>query len=246
VGQTKKFEYTPKVKSKIEITNLLGGISIQNTTGNSIVIESNFNMNRPERADGLKLLGSADDNTDLGVNVSEENGVVRIQGVVNQVRDYQYKILVPSGMDVNLNYSSPFCNGDIAIDGYVGSLEIKTLSAGVKITNSSGPFTVNSISGNVDVVFNKINQDEPTSLASVSGLIDVTVPTTEKATFQISTITGNVYNNLDLKGLSSIGKDDRASGLEPVKHKGGNTYTLNGGGQKVLLKSISGNIYLRK
>ncbi len=247
MGQVKKFEYTPKVKNKIEITNLLGQISLQNSTGNSIVIESDFKVDRPSRADGLKLLGAMEDNTELGVNVSEENGIVSIQGATKQVREFKYKILIPAGMEVSLDYGSPFANGDIIIDSFNGSMEIKTLSSNVKITNSSGPFTVNSISGNVEVVFDKINQSEPTSLASVSGFIDVTVPASEKANFEISNITGNVYNNLDLKGNSPAkGKDDRAYGMDAIKQHGGNSFTMNGGGQKVYLKGISGNIYLRK
>lgn len=247
MGQTKKFEYTPKVKGKIEITNLLGEVSLQNSSGNAIVIESDFNMEKPDRAEGLKLLGSAEDNTDLGINVSEENGVVSIQGATRQVRDYKYKVLIPTGMAVNLDYGSPFAKDDVIVDSFTGSLEIKTLNANVKITKSSGPFTINTISGDLEVSFDKINQSEPTSLASVNGIIDVTLPTSDKANIEISTINGNVYNNLDLKAVAKEKKEDRhAYGMEAIRMQGGNSYTLNGGGQKVFLKSISGNIYLRK
>lgn len=247
MGQTKKFEYTPKVKGKIEITNLLGEVSLQNASGNAIVIESDFNMEKPDRAEGLKLLGSAEDNTDLGINVSEENGVVSIQGATRQVRDYKYKVLIPTGMAVNLDYGSPFAKDDVIVDSFTGSLEIKTLNANVKITKSSGPFTINTISGDLEVSFDKINQSEPTSLASVNGIIDVTLPTSDKANIEISTINGNVYNNLDLKAVAKEKKEDRhAYGMDAIRMQGGNSYTLNGGGQKVFLKSISGNIYLRK
>jgi hypothetical protein len=247
MGQVKKFEYTPKVKNKVEITNLLGEISLQNSAGNAIVIESDFNMERPDRAAGLKLLGAMEDNTELGVNVSEENGVVSIQGISKQEQDFKYKILIPAGMAVSLNYGSPFAKGDIIVDSFSGSLEIKTLNGNVKITNSSGPFTVNTISGNVEVVFDKISQSEPTSLASVSGFIDVTVPGSDKATIEISNMMGNVYNNLDLKSASTDKEQDkRASGMNVINKHGGNSFTLNGGGQKIYLKGISGNIYLRK
>ena len=247
MGQVKKFEYTPKVKNKVEITNLMGEISLQNSPGNTLVIESDFDTERPDRADGLKLLGSMEDNTDIGLNVSEENGVVSIEGATKKVRDYTYKILVPAGMAVSLDYASPFANGDIIVDSFNGSLEIKTLNASVKITKSSGPFTVSSISGNVEVVFDKINQSEPTSLASLSGYIDVTLPASEKANLEISTMNGNVYNNLDLKNTSAAkDKGDRASGLHPVRQQGENNFTLNGGGQKMYIKGISGDIYLRK
>jgi len=245
-GQMKKFEYTPKVKSRIEIRNLLGEISLQNTGGNALVIESDFNMERPERAEGLKLLGAPEDNTGIGINVNEENGIVSIQGATSHVKEYKYKILVPAGIAVSLDYSSPFAKGDLIVDSYRGSLEVKTLSANVKLTNCSGPLAISSISGDVEVSFSKIDQNEPTSLASVSGLIDLSVPTAEKVTFEISNITGNVYNNLELKSLSGEDKDQRASGLHAVKQNGGKIYTMNGGGQKIYLRAVSGNIYLRK
>lgn len=246
MGQMKKFEYTPKVKNKIEINNLLGEISVKNGPGNAILIESDFKMEKPDRAEGLKLLGALEDNTDLGVNISEENGIVRVQGATKEVREFKYTISVPSGIALNLEYNSPFATGNLLIDSYNGSLEINTLNASVKITNSSGPLAVNTISGNVEVSFSRINQKEPSSLASVSGLIDVSVPQTDKATFEISSITGNVYNNLDLKSMSGDRKDNRAAGMELMKRNKGNTYTLNEGGQKIYLKAVSGNIYLRK
>jgi len=244
--QGNKFEYTPKVKNRVEIVNLLGEISLKNATGNAIVIESDFDMEKPERADGLKLLGSMEDNTNLGVSVTEENGVVTISGITNKVKEYKYTLSIPQGIEVNLDYNSPFASSDISVDSYKGSLEVKTLNANVKLTNCSGPFTVSSISGNVEAIFSSINQDAPTSLASVSGFVDVSIPTDSKASFEISNITGNVYNNLNLESKSPNKKDERAEGLKSYKHSEGTSYTLNGGGQKIYLKSISGNIYLRK
>jgi predicted membrane protein len=245
LGQMKKYEYTPKNKNKVEIHNLLGDILLQNTTGNAIVIESDFKMDTPDRAKGLRLLGSTEDNTELGVNIGEENGIVMIEGAVNQVRDHKYKISIPAGMAVNLDYNSPFAKDELNIDSFKGSLEVNTLNANVKVTNSSGPFAINTISGNLEVNFSNVSQDAPTSLASVSGVVDVTVPAGEKASLQISTINGNIYNNLDLKSKKEPDADKRAYGMRPMRQEQ-SEFTLNGGGQKVYLKSISGNIYLRK
>lgn len=245
LGQMKKYEYTPKTKNKVEIHNLLGEIILQNTSGNALVIESDFMMDVPERAQGLRLLGSSEDNTSLGINISEENGIVYVEGAVNQTRDFKYKISVPAGMAVNLDYNSPFAQNELIIDSFKGSLEVNTLNASVKVTNSTGPFAINTISGDLEVVFSNVNQDAPTSLASVSGVVDVTVPAGEKASLQISTINGNIYNNLDLKSKKEPEADKRAVGMHPLRHAN-SEFSLNGGGQKVYLKSISGNIYLRK
>lgn len=246
LSQENKFEYTPKVKNRVEIVNLLGEISLKNASGNAIIIESDFNKEKPERAEGLQLLGTLEDNTNLGINLNEENGVVTISGVNKHVQDFKFTISIPQGIAVSIDYHNPFASSDIKIDSYKGSLEIKTLSANVQLTECTGPFTVNSISGDVEVIFNSINQDEPSSFASVSGLVDVTVPASGKASFEINSLTGNVYNNLDLQSEKQENKDERAMGLSAIKHKSRNNYTMNGGGQKILLKSVSGNIYLRK
>ena len=59
-------------------------------------------------------------------------------------------------------------------------------------------------------------------------------------------MTGNVYNNLNLEKAAKEKDDDRASGLTSIKHSSGEKFKLNGGGQKLLLSSVSGNIYLRE
>lgn len=247
-GQENKFEYTPKVKNKIEVANLLGKIALKNTSGNSIVIESDFNMEKPERAEGLTLMGPTqlEDNTELGLNISEENGIVTIAGVTKKVKDFNYTISIPEGIAVNVDYHSPFASGDLEIDSYNGSVEIKTLAADVKLSNCTGPFTVSSVSGDIEAVFSSLNQEQPTSLASVSGLVDVSIPGNTKANIEMSNISGDIYNNLDLKNASKDDEDDRSKGMDEIKHRSHSEYSLNGGGQKLFLKTISGNIYLRK
>lgn len=246
-AQERKYEYTPKVKNRIEIVNLLGEISLRNASGNAIVIESDFNVEVPGRAKGLSILGAVDDNTNMGVNVAEENGVVAISGTCKQVSDYSYTIFVPQGVAVNIDYHSPFANSDISVDSYNGSLEIKALSADVKLTDCTGPLTISTISGNIEAVFSELNQEEPTSLVAVSGFVDVTLPSSSKASFEISNVAGNVYNNLDLVSENKPKKNGRAGDLnffsQGNQH---NKYTLNGGGTNVFLKTVTGNIYLRK
>lgn len=245
-AQPKKFDYTPKVKNKVEIKNVLGKVSLKNTTGAAIVVETNYDREIPDRAKGLKLLGDMEDNTNIGLNISEENGVVSITGVSRQVREYNYTISIPSGLAINLDYNSPFATDDIEVESFKGSLEIKTLASSVKLTNTSGPLTVGSVSGDIEVVLSNISQEGPTSLATVNGLIDLTVPSSEKANFEISCVMGDVYNNLELVNKSKTSEDKRSGGLDAIKYNEGSSFTLNGGGQKVIVSSVSGNIYLRK
>jgi len=94
-------------------------------------------------------------------------------------------------------------------------------------------FNLNTISGQVEMkgILGKMEVN------SISGFIDYTVPQTCKAQIDLSTISGNVYSNL---------KFDDKSGKEISWVGTKRKLTLNGGTQDIALKTISGNIYLRK
>jgi lia operon protein LiaG len=246
LSQTQKFKYTPKVKQRVEITNLLGNITLVNTGGGVISIESDFSADIPDRAKGLQTVGAMEDNTGLGINITEDNGVIYISGATNKVKDYNYSISVPKGMSVSLDYNSPFANGDLSIDSYNGSLEVKTLNANVNISNSTGPLAINTVSGEIEVSFDKISQSEPTSLATVSGQINISLPEKEKATVKVNTMTGKVISDFKPESKKTEKSDKRAKGLISLKMNMPKEFKVNGGGVKVSLNSVSGNINLNK
>jgi len=94
-------------------------------------------------------------------------------------------------------------------------------------------FNLNTISGQVEMkgILGKMDVN------SISGFIDYTVPQTCKARIDLSTISGNVYSNLKFEDQST-----KEISWVGTKRK----LTLNGGTQDIALKTISGNIYLRK
>jgi hypothetical protein len=91
-------------------------------------------------------------------------------------------------------------------------------------------FSVESINGNITILGN------PAEIRahSISGFIDLTIPATRKADFKFSTITGTVYTNLAI----NTSKDGQSSNSFNDRY--------NGGGKKIDLETISGDIFLRK
>ncbi len=75
-------------------------------------------------------------------------------------------------------------------------------------------------------------------LHTISGDIDYFCPKNRKTDLELSTISGGMYSNLDLK--SDMDDDYHHFGMHNFSYK------LNGGGLKTELETISGDIYLRK
>ena len=127
-------------------------------------------------------------------------------------------------------------SGDVSVQGIKGEVAVKNCQA-IKIKNVSGPLVLSTISGNINISFTTITKDNPISLASVSGEIDVTMPAKLGVDVELQTISGGIYSDFDFP-----------SNDKSMKRIGGNSINsqLNGGGTSVKITNISGNIYFRK
>lgn len=94
-------------------------------------------------------------------------------------------------------------------------------------------FSLNTISGQVVLkgVLGKM------TINSISGFIDYAVPSSCKAQIDLVTVTGNVYTDI---------KFDEKSSKEVSWVGTKRRLTINGGSQEIVLKTVSGDIYLRK
>lgn len=92
--------------------------------------------------------------------------------------------------------------------------------------------SINSISGNIEVK----QMENKLKLETISGFVDVSINPSNKYDLKCSTISGSIYSDLSF--------DDDEMNREIVGSKI-NT-RINGGGKKLYLKSISGDIFIRK
>ncbi len=119
-----------------------------------------------------------------------------------------------------------------------GEIEAKSQVGDLEFINVTGPIVAHTLSSDLDVTFASLSSKTPTSLSSTSGDIDVTLPASVKGTFKMSTISGGVYTGVEF----DFGEESN------IRRVGGQNATgkLNGGGVEVTLKTISGDIYIRK
>jgi hypothetical protein len=99
----------------------------------------------------------------------------------------------------------------------------------VYIPENAG-FSVETIDGNIIIE----GKTEEIKARSISGFIDLAFPSSRKADLKMSTISGTIYTDL---AISNPGKKREGMAVNTE---------MNGGGKRVDLETISGDIFLRK
>ena len=214
-----------------------GELPIEGYSGNEIIISSTSEeVTPPEKAKGLKaVFPSGTDNTGIGLDVQKNGNVVTVQCLLPFSRDGDYTIKVPDNMALELKSGCERSN-DVSIKNMKNEIDIETCHD-IELQNVSGPLVLSTISGNITIGYSNINTMKATSINSVSGDIDITMPLKVAVNLELSTINGGFYSDFDFTDSS---KD--------LKRVGGNELklALNGGGIKYSINAITGNIYLRK
>ncbi|WP_462253787.1 DUF4097 family beta strand repeat-containing protein [Ekhidna sp.] len=219
------------------IDNLSADLKIEGVSGSDIKIESRNYRGLPEKAKGLKpLSATGPENTGIGLSMKQEGNTVSLSAAHNVANDADYTLYLPKNLKLKINYNS-WQAGDVLIKSMAGEVEVKSQVGDLDLIDVTGPIVAHTLSADLDVTFTSLSNSSPTSLSSTSGDIDVTFPESTKGTFRMSAISGGVYTAFDFD-----------FGGEKINRIGGQNATgkLNGGGVEVTLKTVSGDIYVRK
>lgn len=212
---------------------------IEGHQGSEVIIETEGEYKIPERAKGLRPIGSSGlaDNTGLGLAVKEEASGHQVVYQVARNTKTKYVVKIPAGITVKYINSSVHAH-DFYAKNVSGEIEVKTQHADIKLVDVTGPVALNSVHGDIDIVFTSVNTELPSSLAVIHGDVDVAIPASTGADLSLSCTWGEIYSDLDLKVDSPEGM--KIYGAKNIKGK------LNGGGVAMSISSTHGNIYLRK
>ena len=193
--------------------------------------------NENDRSKGLKAVyAGGTDNTGFGMSIEKEGDVLRIRDLKSWMQRSGLQITLPKDMDIHLDCGSL---GSAHLEGFSSEIEVNTNVGGIKLKDVTGPITAHTSTGAVDVVFKNVNQSSPISLSSSTGVVDVSLPTNTKADLELRTTMGTVYTDFDLQM-------PREDGMRIVGSNRKIVSKLNGGGVKIVLRSSTGNVYLRK
>jgi hypothetical protein len=240
-GEGKSVEYKTKFANnkdrKVVFEMDKSKVTIEGYDGDELVVTALNVKQPPKRAQGLKpLYNTAEDNSGVGLSVTQENNVMRI--VKASRHDARYNIKVPRKTaimyeEVNWN------GGNLSVANIEGDVEVKLNNSSMKLTNISGPISANTTNGNIIVTFKDLSQTKPSSIRATNGHIDVALPASTKANFKMSTHNGEIYTDFDVD-LKNKGDLKRLAGGNTIEG------VTNGGGVQLILSSINSDIYLRK
>ena len=240
-AQEKEFSFPAKGNASetwLVIDNLNADLEIEGTSGSEIRIVSKNYKGLPEKAKGLKpLSATGPENTGIGLSMKQEGNIISLSAAHNEADDADYTLYLPKNLKLKINYNS-WQAGDVLISGMAGEVEARSQVGDLEFVDVTGPIVAHTLSSDLEVTFTSLSSTSPTSLSSTSGDIDVTFPESVKGTFKMSTVSGGVYTGLDF----DFGEDAQTRRISGQNATG----TLNGGGVEVSLKTVSGDIYIRK
>ena len=231
---------TPVTAQKIRLVLHNCEVSVAGHEGNELVVNARDYEAPPERAQGLRpLYSSGTDNSGLGLSVSEAGDELTIMKVGRGEANYEFKVPKNIALIVEeVNYGGD----DMVFRNLSGDLEIRTTSSDVVLDGVTGPVVANSVSGNIEVVFSKVNQQKPCSITVVSGDVDITLPAQTPANLKLASVSGEVYTDFDI----SLKGDNEEQGLRRMGMGRPIEGAINGGGVTLQVKTVSGDIFLRK
>jgi predicted membrane protein len=234
-AQTKTFRLTSKA-GKIYID--LGRAIIEGHGGKELVFSAEAKaVQVDEKAKGLKAINGQglEDNTGLGLSVTEVNGVVRVSQM-KSADPSNIKILVPYGMIISFDHQSKFGKA-VYFKNIQGEIEVSTSENSIHLENVTGPVSIKTVQGNVEAIL-PLNVKGPVSIVSIYGNVDVALPQATRSTVKLNAKLGEILVAEEFQ-------------LEIQKQEPQPRYTnqitgkLNGGGFAMDLRSDNGKIYLR-
>ena len=199
----------------------------------------NTHGNKPRSIEGLNVVNKSM----MRLEIEEDDNEVEITSeFMNQHVNLVVKVPMASSLDIEV-----YQGGDITINNISGSIELESYQGSVYATGISGPIVAETANTDIVVSFSDFDKSSPSSLASHTGNVDITLAKNVAANVNVQTYQGKLYSGLteEFIAVDEV-KENKKSGKQKIVIGGILQAKVNGGGQDLSLISYSGNLYVRK
>ncbi len=215
---------------EIEIKTFGGDIRIDNITSDKlIIVDTKGGDVRLGKINGECLISTA--GGDITIDEVKKEGEIKTGGG---------SILVKN---INGNYKIKTGGGDIEVKESKGNLKIETGSGNIKAKNVNGLINAKTFAGDIYTGFTTSNFNGSNIVTNI-GDIYLYIPTNLNALVDVDIMSGRTFNN-----EKNIIDTDYEKYLVKKEIKGGNyyfTYKINGGNNKIYLKTVNGKVSIKK
>jgi len=181
-----------------------------------------------------------------GLSVEEKNNKMEVDvSSLRQTVDLTLQVPYSTSLEI-----SAHTDGDITVENITGDIEVNHHNGALNLTGISGTVVAHTFSGDITVTFAKVTPEKPMSFSNWAGDIDVTFPSSVKATVKMKSEHGEIFSDFDIQidtAIQKVEKDERKDGgrykIDFDKYIVGK---INGGGPEFQFNSYSGDILIRK
>jgi hypothetical protein len=218
-----------------------GGVYIDSGGGGTFIVRGGRSGRGGGDGDtsGLKRLTQTP-----GFTVEGDNNQIQLSSGGNGNSDFV--IEVPTRINLKV---STVNDGPIVIENVDGELEVNNTNDSVTLTNVAGSVVANAHNGFLKVVMTRLAGDKAMAFTSFNGNVDVTLPSSTKATLKLRSEMGEIYTDFDVQVRPIVTTPQNVRGADGRIHIDVNRSiqgAVNGGGPEFEFRTFNGNIFLRK
>ncbi|GAB2966450.1 hypothetical protein GCM10027048_41070 [Hymenobacter coalescens] len=196
----------------------------------------------PPTGPGMRRI---DSNASFDLTAEEKDNHVYVRSQSWQ-RPVNLTIKVPQRFSLQI---STVQDGDITVENVSGELEVNNVNGAIELNQVSGSAVATTVNGPVTASFKTVTAGAPMAFSTVNGKVDVGLPASTKASLKLKSDHGEIYSDFDLTTERNALKASRPTGTNGMYRLSVDEWNygkLNGGGAEIMLKSLQGNIYIRK
>lgn len=207
---------------QIHIGNISGDVIVTGYDGDSIIVKG---IKKGRDSDKVEVEDkSTDGRVDVGVHYPNN---------CNCDASIQFEVQVPRSVSYVFDGISSV-SGDVAISGVTGRVRASAVSGDVRVRNVSGSVSASAVSGDVEVAVDRLEGDDDMKFSSVSGDVNVNLPTNLDADVDLSSFSGSIKTDFPIEvRTEKYGSRTSARGK------------IGEGSARLKMSSVSGDLSLR-
>lgn len=253
----------PQNPAQLHVEMRFGSVNIEGYDGNKVEVIARFRplsehqlaqlhdrrerhhqaQQQPEKpsrpTDGLTLVN----NSMMNLEISEQDNHVDIES-----EESTYHVDLTVRVPQKSTVKAELYEGEkLSVSNVSGAIELETWRGDIVASGISGPIVAETHQNPIVVIFNQFNGENPTSLTTYSGDIDISLPTDIKAQVNVQNYQGKILSGIasEFKATEGIERNDKRN-KQQIVIGGQMSAKVNGGGQNISLITYSGDVYVRE